>query len=60
MNRVEQIIAFVDRESPGVLDSVAEEDGISKEEIVRKVLALSNGRMVCTHQCRDKGTLDES
>ncbi len=60
MNRVEQIIVLVDRESPGVLDSTAEEDGISKEEVVRKVLALSNGRMVCTHQGRDEVNSDES
>ena len=49
MNKAEKIAAVVDHESPGLLDAVAEEDGISKEELVRKVLALSHGQMVRTH-----------
>jgi len=59
MNRVEQIIAIVDEESPGNLDSLAKEDEISKEELVRKVLALSKGRMVYTHQTRNGASVDE-
>ena len=60
MNRVEQIIAIVDEESPGNLDSLAKEDEISKEELVRKVLALSKGRMVYTHQAWNGASPDEA
>ena len=47
MSKVEEI---VDRESPGLLDDISHEDGLTKEELVRKVLALSHGQMVRTHQ----------
>lgn len=50
MSKVEEIVAIVEKESPGLLDSISQEDGISKEGLVRKVLALSHGQMVRTHQ----------
>ena len=50
MNNVEEIVKIVDRESPGLLDDLSREDGITKESLVRKVLALSHGQMVRTHQ----------
>ena len=43
-------VASVEKESPGLLDGVSQEDGITREELVRKVLALSRGKMVRTHQ----------
>lgn len=60
MNRIEQIITIVDGESPGELDRVSKEDGISKEELVRKVLALSKGLMVYTHQAPNGVPTDEA
>ena len=50
MNKVEEIVKIVDRESPGLLDDLSREDGLTKEGLVRKVLALSHGQMVRTHQ----------
>ena len=53
MSKVEEIVEIVDRESPGLLDDISHEDGLTKEELVRKVLALSHGQMVRTHQNHD-------
>jgi len=50
MSKVNEIVAIVEKASPGLLDSISQEDGITKEGLVRKVLALSHGKMVCTHQ----------
>ena len=50
MSKVEEIVAIVEKESPGLLDSISQEDGVTKEDLVRKVLALSHGRMVRTHR----------
>ena len=50
MSKVEEIVATVEKESPGLLDSISQEDGVTKEDLVRRVLALSHGKMVCTHQ----------
>ena len=53
MSKVDKIITLVGQESPGLLDAISSEDGISTEELVRKVLALSHGQMVRTHQNHD-------
>ena len=50
MSKEEKIAALVDHESPGLLDSISSEDGTTKEVLVRKVLALSHGQKVRTHQ----------
>ena len=50
MSKVDEIVATVEKESPGLLDSLSSEDGVTKEELVRKILALSHGQMVRTHQ----------
>ena len=50
MSKVEEIVEIVDRESPGLLDDISHEDCLTKEGLVRKVLALSHGQMVRTHQ----------
>lgn len=53
MSRVEEIVEIVERKSPGLLDDISNEDGLTKEGLVRKVLALSRGQMVRTHQNPD-------
>ena len=53
MSKVEEIVETVEKESPGLLDSISQEDGVTREELVRKVLALSHGQMVRTHQNSD-------
>ena len=55
MSKVEEIVTIVEHESPGLLDSLSSEDGVTKEELVRKILALSHGRMVRTHQNPKEG-----
>ena len=50
MSKVEEIVAIVEKGSPGLLDNISHEDGLTKEGLVRKVLALSHGQMVRTHQ----------
>lgn len=57
MSKVEKIVAIVEKESPGLLDGISREDGITKENLVRKVLALSHGQMVHTHQNPDDAPL---
>lgn len=59
MNKVEEIVAIVEKESPGLLGSISQEDGITKEDLVRKVLALSYGQMVRTHQNPDGAVFTE-
>lgn len=50
MSKAEEIVKIVDRESPGLLDDISHEDDLTKEGLVRKVLALSHDQMVRTHQ----------
>ena len=50
MSKVDEIMVIVDRKSPGLLESISQEDGVTKESLVRKVLAISHGQMVRTHQ----------
>ena len=49
MRKVDEIVEIVERESPGLLDGISQEDGLTKEGLVRKVLALSHGQVVRTH-----------
>lgn len=56
MSKVEEIVAIVEKESPGLLDGISREDGITKEGLVCKILALSRGQMVRTHQNSEKRT----
>ena len=56
MSKIKEVVEIVDKESPGLLDSVSREDGITKESLVRKVLTLSHGKKVRTHQ--NKCTLE--
>ena len=55
MKKETQIVSIIDRESPGMLDHLSKEDGISKESLVRKVLEISYGRVVRTHHLRATG-----
>jgi len=54
MSKVEKIVETVEKESPGLLDSISQEDGITKVRLVRKVLAISHGKMVRTHQEKEE------
>ena len=49
MRKVDEIVEIVESESPGLLDGISREDGLTKEGLVRKVLALSHGQVVRTH-----------
>ena len=53
MSKVEEIVKIVEKESPGLLDRLSQEDCVTKEELVRKVLAISHGKLVRTHQKPD-------
>ena len=57
MSKVEKIVETVEKESPGLLDSISQEDGITKVRLVRKVLAISHGKMVRTHQSLETKSL---
>lgn len=50
MTKVETIVAIVEKDSPGLLDRISQEDGIDRERLVRKILSISHGKMVRTHQ----------
>ena len=49
MRKVDEIVEIVESESPGLLDGISQEDGLTKEGLVRQVLALSHGQVVRTH-----------
>ena len=49
MRNVAEIVEVVEKGSPGLLDGISREDGLTKEGLVRKVLELSHGHMVRTH-----------
>ena len=42
MSKVEEIIAIVEKESPGLLDGISLEDGITKESLDRKSTRLNS------------------
>ena len=50
MKKVQEIVTMVEKESPGLLDRISQADGITKEELVSKILAISHGQTVYTHQ----------
>ena len=56
MRKVDEIVEIVERESPGLLDGISREDGLTKEGLVRKELALSRGQAVRTHQNPEPST----
>ena len=58
MSNTEDIVSQVDQQSPGLLDAVAEEDDLSKEELVRKILSISHGHTVRTHQNKEARCAD--
>ena len=59
MNSTDKIVETVDKESPGLLDRISQEDGITKEERVDKVLAISHGCVVRTHQSEQTPNKDK-
>ena len=50
MSRIDKIINGLNTEASQALERIASSSQTSKEKIVRHVLAISNGRMVRTHQ----------
>ena len=50
MDKTKEILRIVDEKSPGLLDIIAQEDSITKEKLIGKVIELSNTQLVRTHQ----------
>ena len=50
MSKKKEIAKIVEEKSPGLLESISQEDNLTKEELINKVLKISRGQMVCTHQ----------
>ena len=59
MNSTGKIVETVDKESAGLLDRISREDGITKEELVDKVLTISHGDVVRTHQSEQTPNKDK-
>lgn len=45
-----RVVVRVEVQRPGLLSPIAQEDGMTKEQLVEKVLRISRGELVCTHQ----------
>lgn len=60
MDKTKEILKIVDEKSPGLLDTIAQEDSITKEELVGKVIELSNTQMVRTHQNKKSAECSDS
>ena len=50
MDKTKEILRIVDEKSPGLLDIIAQEDSITKEKLIGKVIELSNTQMARAHQ----------
>ena len=50
MSKKKEIAKIVEEKSPGLLESISQEDNLTKEELINKVLKISRGQMVYTHQ----------
>lgn len=49
MSKTKEIADIVERKHPGLLEAISQEDNLTQEELIGKVLKISHGQMVSTH-----------
>ena len=49
MSRAKEIADIIERKHPGLLEAISQEDNLTQEELIGKVLKISHGQMVNTH-----------
>ena len=49
MSKAKEIADIVERKHPGLLEAISQEDNLTQEELIGKVLKISHGQMVSTH-----------
>ena len=49
MSKTKDIADIVERKHPGLLEAISQEDNLTQEELIGKVLKISHGQMVSTH-----------
>ena len=55
MSMAKEIADIVERKHPGLLEAISQEDNLTQEELIGKVLKISNGQMVGTHHNEKDG-----
>lgn len=46
MSKTKEIADIVERKHPGLLEAISQEDNLTQEELIGKVLKISHGQMV--------------
>ena len=55
MSRAKEIADIIERKHPGLLEAISQEDNLTQEELIGKVLKISHGQMVGTHHNEKDG-----
>ena len=55
MSMAKEIADIVERKHPGLLEAISQEDNLTQEELIGKVLKISYGQMVCTRHNEKDG-----
>lgn len=55
MSKTKDIADIVERKHPGLLEAISQEDNLTQEELIGKVLKISHGQMVGTHHNEKNG-----
>ena len=55
MSKAKDIADIVERKHPGLLEAISQEDNLTQEEVIGKVLKISHGQMVGTHHNEKDG-----
>lgn len=55
MSKAKDIADIVERKHPGLLEAISQEDNLTQEELIGKVLKISYGQMVDTHHNEKDG-----
>ena len=49
MSKAKEIADIVEHKHPGLLEAISQEDNLTQEELIGKVLKISHGQMVSIH-----------
>lgn len=55
MRKAKEIADIVERKHPGLLEAISQEDNLTQEELIGKVLKISHGQTVSTHHNEKDG-----
>ena len=55
MSKAKEIADIIEHKHPGLLEAISQEDNLTQEELIGKVLKISHGQMVSTHHNEKDG-----